>query len=120
MLDDFAIDGYVAPTWVPKRLGEPVVQAENSSYGLQLRIDFRADNDFLNIYYSESPPTNNRSTEKDSVGATTEMISGIEHHIVVDLGITKVVWINGDLECHLSGNLSEEEMKEVLYSIYED
>lgn len=48
------------------------------------------------------------------------MINGIQHYIMVDLGITKIVWINGELECHLSGNLSEEEMNEVLYSIYED
>ena len=120
MLDDFDIDGHVVPTWVPERLGEPTVQAEYSSHGIQLMVDFHVDDEFLNFYCSEIPPANKQSTEKDYQGANVERIINIQHYIIVDNGITKVVWENGELECHLTGNLSEEEMKEVLYSIYED
>ena len=120
MLDDFEIDGHVAPTWVPERLGEPTVQAEYSSHGLNFCIDYDTGEEFLSVYCSEIPPANNQSTEKDYQGANVERITNIQHYTIVDMGITKVVWENGELECHLTGNLSEEEMKEVLYSIYED
>lgn len=120
MLDDFDIDGHVVPTWVPERLGEPNVRAESSAHTLLLRVIYEAEEEFLNIYCSEIPLTDNRATEKDYQGANVERIANIQHYIIVDNGITKVVWENGELECHLTGNLSEEEMKEVLYSIYED
>lgn len=120
MLDDFDIDGHVVPTWVPERLGEPIVEAGNNSQGLYLRINYGNEDEFLNMFYVEVPPANQQLTEKDYQGANVERIANIQHYIIVDMGITKVVWENGELECHLSGNLSEEEMKEVLYSIYED
>ena len=120
MLDDFDIDGHVVPTWIPERLGEPVVEAGNNSQGLYLRVDYEDGDEFLSIFYAETPPANQQLTEKDYQDADVEKIQGISHFIVVDMGITKMVWQNGELECHLTGNLSEEEMKEVLYSIYED
>lgn len=120
MLDDFDIDGHVVPTWVPERLGEPSVEAGTNVEGVYFRIIYETDEEFLNVYYSEILPANRQSTEKDYQGASVKRIHGIQHYTVVDMGITKVVWVNGELECHLTGNLSEEEMKEVLHSIYED
>ena len=120
MLDDFDIDGHVVPTWVPERLGEPDVWAKNTSHATSMYIDYELDDEFLSIFYTEMPLANNQSTEKDYQDADMKKIQGIPHFIVVDMGITKIVWENGELECHLTGNLSEEEMKEVLYSIYED
>lgn len=118
--DDFDIDGHVVPTWVPERLGEPSVLAGCNVEGTYFRVTYEAEDEFLNFYCSEIPPANRQSTEKDYQDADVKKIQGISHFIVVDMGITKVVWENGELECHLSGNLSEKEMKEVLYSIYED
>lgn len=120
MLDDFDIDGHVVPTWVPERLGEPSILAECNADGMYFRITYETESEFLKFYCSEVPPANNRSTEKDYQDADVKKIQGISHFIVVDMGTTKMVWQNGELECHLTGNLSEKEMKEVLYSIYED
>lgn len=120
MLDDFDIDGHVVPTWVPERLGEPSVLAGCNAEGTYFRVTYETGSEFLKFYCSEIPPANNRSTEKDNQGASVKRIHDIQHYTIVDMGITKIVWVNGELECHLTGNLSEEEMKEVLYSIYED
>lgn len=120
MLDDFGIDARIVPTKVPERLGKPVAEAHDSKRGLYLRVDYDGGNEFLSIYYSEFNPNNSNSTEKDYQGANVERIENIQHYIVVDMGITKIIWENGELECHITGNLSYEEMEEVLYSIYED
>ena len=30
----------------------------------------------------------------------------------------KATWQNGELECHMSGNISEQEIKDIIESIY--
>ena len=119
MLEDFGIDARVVPTKVPERLGEPVVQAAERKQGLRLSVDYEG-NEFLSMYHSEILASNNKSTETNQIDAVTELINGIPHFIVIDKEITKIVWINGELECHLSSDLPYEDVIEVLYSIYED
>ena len=121
MLDDFGIDAQIIPTEVPERLGKAIdVKARNSEQGVYLQIIYETETEFLNFYYSELTPSNTKSTEVNREDTDVERIREVPHYIVVDKSITKIVWINGELECHLSGNLPYEEMVEVLYSIYED
>lgn len=120
MLEDFGIDARVVPTKVPERLGEPAVQAMNVQDTVNLFVDYENDKEFLSVFYNEILSSNKQSTETNRIDAVTELINGIPHFIVIDKEITKIVWINGELECHLSSDLSYEEVIEVLYSIYED
>ena len=120
MLADFGIDAKIMPKWIPERLGEPNVWAESSTHSDYLRIDYDMGDEFLSIYYSEILPRNVGSIEKDYQDADSKKINGIVHHIITHADITKIVWENGELEYHITGNLPWEEMEEVLYSIYED
>ena len=120
MLEDFGLTAKLVPAWVPERLGEPSVWAKNSSQGANLFIDYEADDAYLSIYYIEMLPQNLYATEKDYQDANSKKIDGIKHHVIIDEDITKIVWENGELECHITGDLSWEEMERVLDSIYED
>ena len=119
MLEDFGIDAKIMPNWVPERLGEPIVRAENSAHGSHLCVDYDTGDEFLSIYYSEILHQNVRSTEKSYQDANFEKIAGIAHHVIIDRTIAKIIWENGELECHITGNLVWEEMEQVLNSIYE-
>ena len=120
MLEDFGIDAKILPNWVPERLGEPRVWAENSSQGINLFVDYDNGEDYISIYAIEMLPKNLSDNEKDFQDASSQKIDNIIHHVIVDKSIVKMVWENGDLECHITGNLSLEEMEKVLYSIYKD
>ena len=120
MLADFGIDAKIMPNWVPERLGEPNVWAKNSSQGINLFIDYETADNYLSIYYIEMLPQNLSETEKDYQNADSQKIKGITHHVIIDHNIAKIVWENGELECHITGDISWEEMEKVLYSIYED
>ena len=121
MLDDFGLDEPLMPVKVPERLNHAIIiEAENSRQGMYFRVTYETENEFLKFYCAEVPPANVRSTETDQESAATEKIEGISHFVTVDLEVTKIVWVNGEIECHLSGNLPYEEMMEVLYGIYED
>lgn len=120
MLEDFGIDAKIMPKWVPERLGEPEVWAENSTGINCCYIDYEMGDEFLSIYYREFSAQNLGTTEKNYQDAKSKKIGGIVHHIVIDKSISKIIWENGELECHITGNFSWEKMEEVLYSIYED
>lgn len=120
MLEDFGIDAKIMPKWVPERLGAPNVWVQNSTGLVFLYIDYELNDEFVSIYFLETLPQNLGTSEKDYQNANLKKISGITHHVIIDNSITKIVWENGELECHITGNLSWEEMEQVLKSIYED
>ena len=120
MLSDFGIDAKIMPNWVPERLGEPNVYAMGSKHALAFYVDYEFENEFVSIYYVELLPKNISTSEKDYQDADLKKIDGVTHHIIIDKNITKIVWENGELECHITGNLFWEEMEQVLKSIYED
>ena len=48
------------------------------------------------------------------------LVKNIRHHILADQTETKISWINGDFECRASGDISEQEAKEIINSIYKE
>ena len=120
MLDDFGLTARLVPTWVPERLGEPIVKAKNTKQALFLYVDYEYEDEFLSVYYSENIPENISTNEKDYKDADTLKIDDMSHFIIIDENLTKIIWENGELECHITGNLPYEEMEQVLYSIYEN
>lgn len=120
MLEDFGIDAQLLPAWVPERLGEPDVWAKSDDHGVKFYIFYEAENAFLNITFTEQDPNAMHSVEKDYQDATIKEINRIWHHVIIDQDITKIIWENGELECHIFGNIPWEDMEQVLYSIYED
>lgn len=120
MLNDFGLTARLVPTWVPERLGEPEVEASCSSQGLHLAIDYDTGDEFLSIYYSEVISENSSTNEKDYNDADTLKIENMSHFVIIDNDLTKIIWKNGELECHITGNMLYEEMEQVLYSIYEN
>ena len=120
MLEDFGLDAKLVPAWVPERLGEPSVRAKNGRQGMGFFIDCETENEFLSVYFAEMPSKELSITEKDYQDARAKKIDGIKHYVIIDKDITKIVWENGELECHITGDLPREEMEQVLDSIYED
>ena len=118
MLEDFGLTAKLVPAWVPERLGEPSVWAKNGSQGANLFIDYETDDAYLSIYFIEILPQNLSETEKDYQDASSKKIDGIRHHVIIDNNIAKVIWENGELECHITGDIPWEEMDQVLDSIY--
>lgn len=48
------------------------------------------------------------------------VVRGIQHYIVDDGAQTKIVWANGNFECRICGDISEEEAIAIIDSIYKD
>ena len=120
MLEDFGIDAKLVPAWVPERLGEAEVYTREGKTKAKLFLDYSTEDAFLNFTFTERDPLSLHSVEKDYQDAAIKEINRIRHHVIIDQSVTKIIWENGELECHMFGNISWEEMEKVLYSIYED
>ena len=99
-LDDFQLDLPLFPFWIPERFPE---QEEGGQ-------------EALTVEYSESGEEGLADVmEKASLIYEAGEIS---HYVTTEQGHCTAVWIQDDLQCGISGDVTEEEMKDILDSLY--
>lgn len=124
MMDDFGITVPLFPTWVPERFGEPIVYATNLDKKICFFVDYSKNVNHLHIRLFEIIQ-NFQYTEKDAADSESERINGIYFYFMSDDlsdrsdRLEKVAWQNGQMECKLYGTVTRDEMKQIVYSIYE-
>lgn len=118
LLDDFGITAPLFPTWLPERFGEPTVYAKIIDKKICFIVDFGKEEDHLHIRAYEIVQALH-DTEKDVRASESERVNGITFYFVSDINTEKVAWQNGQLECKLYGTVTRDEMKQIIYSIYE-
>ena len=118
LLDDFGITAPLFPTWVPERFGEPTAYAKIIDKKICFIVDFGKEEDHLHIRAYEIA-RNLHDTEKDVRDSESKRINGITFYFMSDINAEKVAWQNGQLECKLYGTVTRDEMKQIIYSIYE-
>ena len=124
LLDDFGITAPLFPTWVPERFGEPTACAINLDRKICFYVDFGKGEEHLHIRAYEIVQVLH-NTEKDANDSESEWINGTYFYFLSDNldnpsdRLEKVAWQNGQLECKLYGTVTRDEMKQIIYSIYE-
>ncbi len=58
--------------------------------------------------------------EKDDSQVTVYTAGGIDHYFMQNEGVLSATWFVGNLECKISGDVSESEMETMINSIYEE
>jgi len=118
-LDDFGVKGQVAPTVVLDGFETEFVDARVGTPGASFRAAYiSADGNRYSIRINEYDSEQSTLVEKDA--NTTEMYDRgkILHYLISDVKQNKATWVNGELECKISGNVSIDEMKTLIDSIY--
>lgn len=72
------------------------------------------------VRLKESARAGQQTAEKDSNVQRVYVVRGIQHYIVDDGAQTKIVWANGNFECRICGDISEEEAIAIIDSIYKE
>ena len=119
-LDDFQLDLPLFPFWIPERFPEQEAVGTVTPDGLRIRTSFFAEGEggqeALTIEYSESGEEGLADVmEKASLIYEAGEIS---HYVTTEQGHCTAVWIQDDLQCGISGDVTEEEMKDILDSLY--
>lgn len=118
MLDDFGITGQLIPTEVPEEFGTPTCRASKDRSGLKLEILYKNAGHYIFFWYKQISKDNTADVEKNDQTISSWNYGGIKHYQLTDNEAEKIAWVNGDFECHASGNVAKEDMSQVIKSIY--
>lgn len=107
----------LAPTWVPKEFVLTVVKVERTPLKNIYVAKYSNGDNVLVITiqdYLDSFP----SYVEQSEGLIEEYkVSGVTYYLFSDINVVKAVWINGSYECDILGNVTTEELKQMIDSI---
>lgn len=115
-LDDAGITQEVIPNWLPD--GYEVKSLEATSEPLRLFAVYCKDSNNILIQINRVDPSNSITFEKDAVDVEEYVVNDITHYLISNNDQTRAAWVNADLECSISGDISEDELKKMINSIY--
>lgn len=117
-LSAFGITAPLAPQYVPNRFSLEKVIATNKAGNIVISALYSADDELLKLRYNQTTGTDFRDFEKDGSVTTLFDCGGISHFLIADKEKEKACWQNGEFECCITGNVTKEELKEIINSIY--
>lgn len=119
-VEAFGIHAPLAPKEIPERFDLLEVRAANRESGILIYADYQSEDGEFQIRYNEAAEQEFNTLERENSFMATYVAGGIEHKLVSDLGRQKATWRNGDFECKITGDLSEQELKTIIDSIYRE
>jgi hypothetical protein len=83
-------------------------------------MEYEQDSDYLRIRCYQITKENLRTVEKDEENVVLYTYKNITYFIAEDIETTKAIWQNGVFECQITGTVSQEEIEQMIRSIYGD
>ena len=119
-LDSYGISTPLAPAWIPERFELDSVNVENTPFTF-FRESYKYYDDILTIsvlLHKESLQQYSQ-WQKDEGIPEPYNVGGVTHYLMTNMGREKAVWLNGNYECGITGDITHEELLRMLDSIYE-
>ena len=116
----FGIDAPIVPKEIPERFDLMQVTAICHKIGIFICADYKSEDGYLQILYREVAAKEFSTMEKENVVVGSHVVKGIDHRMASDLGRQKAIWQNGDFECRITGDISEQEIIDMIDSIYRE
>lgn len=117
-VDALEITDPLMPNWVPERYESPNVSVHREASGISIHVTYESETNALKFQYREASRADQQLIEKDSAMEHSYLAGNILHYIIADKTETKILWANGNFECRASGDISEQEAREIIKSIY--
>ena len=114
------VDDMVAPKWLPEgfELNELKVSTE-TSYQLFVTALYANNDRIISVRIALLFETPSTDYEKDENEVTVYERNGISHYLIANNGQNVTAWVNRYLECHISGDITQDELIKIIDSIYE-
>lgn len=119
-VETFGIDAPIVPKEIPERFELVEVKASCRRTGILIYADYKSRDGNLQIRYNEVAAQEFNALEKENDVVDSYLVKGIKHRLVSDLGRQKATWQNGDFECKISGDVSKQEIIDMIDSIYRE
>ena len=120
-LDSYGISTPLAPAWIPERFELDSVDVGETSSFTNIGATYVSEENVLVITILLHKGSQNSFAiwQKDADEPLTYEVNGITHYIMTNMGRQTAVWLNGNYECGISGDITHEELLRMLDSIYE-
>jgi len=118
-VDFFGIDAPVAPNFIPDRFALEQITAKNKAGIVIISAYYSNGDDSLSITYRQAAGEDFTVVEQESNDVLLLDCGGINHYLFTVGEREKAYWLNGELECIITGNVSRDECKKIVESIYE-
>lgn len=113
-------DATVLPKWYPKNSILEGITTENDDFETILNAEFSLDGKpfYFTVTVVDDIDSLNSTYEKNLEPLEKYVVHDIPHYIMGNYEQNLVVWRNGNAECCISGELSVEDLKAMVDSIY--
>lgn len=111
------------PTWCPQGTVEQRIQVSEQEDRVKIRASFQSAGKELGLsitVYNEIPDAYDGTYEKDDTPVIEYISGGVTHYIISNLDNKTVVWTHANLECSISGEISTEELQQMVDSLYKE
>lgn len=105
------------PTWVPRDYAVSTISVKSSDGVLKCSAIYDSDRGNVAIRVIDHMMTFSVETKERSTVGSIYIHNETEYYIVADDGLIKAGWHNGDISYVISGQISEDEIKEMINSI---
>lgn len=118
-VETFGITEAIVPKWIPEGFELLSVSATRQSIGTFICADYASSDGYLQIRFREKSESNFSSLEQEGNDVEAHFRGEIKHYLLSDMDRQKALWHNGQLECQVFGNVTRQEIKDIIDSIYE-
>ena len=96
-----------------------IQRSDRCSIGMGYKVGDRSFTIHI-VIHKDIPAGYSGEYQKDVTIQEEYVAGGITHYIVGNLGNVSVAWTNGNVEGHIQGNLTMDEVRQMINSIYEE
>ena len=115
-------DNLVVPKWFPPGTQSVTkIMQETMSDKTRIKVTYEYDNGsfYFAIYFYDVPQEESPVYQKDDNIIAKHVTHGITHYIMQNNGKSTAAWRNGNVEVIIQGDLTIDELEEMIDSIYE-
>lgn len=112
----------VVPQWIPEGFVKTEITSKVSPQYSRIVGEFCLDDRTMVMTYVvyENTESMKGLYEKSDTEVSMFEESGIMHYLFVNNGENICCWVNGNIECYISGDISEQELRQIVHSIYSE
>ena len=118
-LKEFGINELLAPTWIPEGFSIYDFSVSDTPAQIFITSSFRYSAKSLIIQIVSLSDSSLSFYEKSGEDVSIYRRNGIDHHIIINEEKISVVWMSENNKCYITGDITKDEIKKIIDSIYE-
>lgn len=121
-LNAYGIKDLIAPNWYPDGFQMKDCKISPSNDSIKFQAAYKNGEKFFAItvwQYASETEAGNLTFEKDASDVIIYEYDGVKHYLMSNNNQMRAAWTSKNITCSISGDLSKEELQNMIKSIYE-